>query len=299
MFSVIIPLYNKEVSIESTIRSVLNQTFTDFEVIVINDGSTDRSCDVVESINDSRIKLIHQDNQGVSAARNHGIREANLEWVAFLDGDDLWHAEHLSEFKKKIAAFPEISWLFSGFTIDNGKKQIKKVFSFDGKLANIFDSLLSGIIIHTSTVCIKRSMFDVHEDLFFKVGLNNSEDREVWYKLSCLCNSPVYIGKSLSMYFVGDENSLTGENTKGSNDQFLTMSTRIQSYTDNIGSEDKKKLLKFIVNFNRNALLNRYKYGTFKDEYKEYLSTYEYLLLRVTVRFPFLLRYMIYRFLYL
>lgn len=86
MFSVVIPLYNKELSIGNTIQSVLDQTCQDFEIIVVNDGSTDNSAAVVEAIEDDRIRLIHQENQGVSAARNRGIEETRGEWVAFWMG---------------------------------------------------------------------------------------------------------------------------------------------------------------------------------------------------------------------
>lgn len=80
MFSVVIPLYNKELSIKNTIESVLKQTFQDFEILVVNDGSTDNSAEIVEQIDDSRIRLIHQANQGVSAARNKGIEKAKFEY---------------------------------------------------------------------------------------------------------------------------------------------------------------------------------------------------------------------------
>ena len=77
MFYIIIPLYNKELSIKNTIQSVLSQTCQDFEIVVINDGSTDKGVKIVESVKDNRIRLIQQENQGVSAARNRGIKEAS------------------------------------------------------------------------------------------------------------------------------------------------------------------------------------------------------------------------------
>ena len=86
--SIIIPLYNKEAAIERTIQSVLCQEFHDFELIVVNDGSTDHSLDVVKGISDERIRIINQQNSGVSAARNRGMNEANGEYVLFLDADD-------------------------------------------------------------------------------------------------------------------------------------------------------------------------------------------------------------------
>ena len=90
MISVVIPLYNKEKQIKRTIQSVLTQTFQDFEIVIVNDGSTDNSTIEVEKIKDSRIRLIHQENAGVSAARNKGIEEAKYELIALLDADDEW-----------------------------------------------------------------------------------------------------------------------------------------------------------------------------------------------------------------
>lgn len=88
MISVIIPLYNKERIIERSLHSVLSQNYDDFEVIVVNDGSTDESAEIVKSINDSRITLIEQENGGPSKARNTGVRNAKGGWILFLDADD-------------------------------------------------------------------------------------------------------------------------------------------------------------------------------------------------------------------
>ena len=88
MISVVIPLYNKEPIIEKSLRSVLSQDYDDFEVVVVNDGSTDRSAEIVKGIDDSRISLIEQENGGPSKARNTGVKNAKGEWVVFLDADD-------------------------------------------------------------------------------------------------------------------------------------------------------------------------------------------------------------------
>ena len=91
MISVVIPLYNKEKQIKRTLQSVLTQTFQDFEIVIVNDGSTDNSTIEVEKIKDSRIRLIHQENAGVSAARNKGIEEAKYELIALLDAKtNIW-----------------------------------------------------------------------------------------------------------------------------------------------------------------------------------------------------------------
>lgn len=86
--SVIIPLYNKEKSIRRTIESLQKQTFQSFEIVIVNDGSTDNSVEIVNRIDDDRIRLINQDNAGPGAARNTGVKNAQAEWIVFLDADD-------------------------------------------------------------------------------------------------------------------------------------------------------------------------------------------------------------------
>ena len=109
MISVIIPLYNKEKQIAHTLRSVLNQTYQDFEVVIVNDGSTDCSVSEVEKVGDSRIRLVHQKNGGVSAARNKGIEEAKYELLAFLDADDEWKLEYLETQYNLFEKYPMCS----------------------------------------------------------------------------------------------------------------------------------------------------------------------------------------------
>lgn len=96
MISVIIPLYNKAATIERAVNSVLAQSVQDFELIVVNNGSTDGGDEIVRRMTDPRILLVEQDNQGVSMARNRGIREAKSEWIAFLDADDEWEPSFLA-----------------------------------------------------------------------------------------------------------------------------------------------------------------------------------------------------------
>ncbi|HOA81558.1 MAG TPA: glycosyltransferase family 2 protein, partial [Defluviitaleaceae bacterium] len=121
MFSVVIPLYNKELSIGNTIQSVLDQTYQEFEIVVVNDGSTDNSLQIVEQINDPRIRIINKPNGGVSSARNRGIKEAKSEWIALLDGDDLWTPNYLIEMKNLINDFHNNKFFGCNFsTIENG-----------------------------------------------------------------------------------------------------------------------------------------------------------------------------------
>src|SRR6056300_1045134 len=94
-FSVVIPLYNKEKFIEDTLKSVLNQTFNDFEVIIVNDGSSDNSLSIVEQFKSEKIRLFTNKNRGLSYTRNFGIKKAKSQYIGFLDADDLWENDFL------------------------------------------------------------------------------------------------------------------------------------------------------------------------------------------------------------
>ncbi|MBD3166981.1 glycosyltransferase [bacterium] len=116
--SVIIPLYNKEKYIVATLRSVLQQTQVDFEVIVVDDGSTDRSFEKIQPYLD-HIVFIHQENQGPSSARNRGILEARGEWIAFMDGDDLWRQGKLKTQVQFLRENPDFHWCGVNFTCES------------------------------------------------------------------------------------------------------------------------------------------------------------------------------------
>lgn len=183
MFSIVIPLYNKELSIENTIQSVLNQSIQDFEVLIVNDGSTDNSFAIVEKINDDRVRLLTQNNQGVSSARNSGIKAAQFEWIAFLDGDDIWHENHLEELRKMIMTFPHAKVLTTSFRFSDQRDMFKhprKTSIFE--IQDYFQEALREHLIWTSTVAI-------HQECFRSIGCFNpqlaiGEDLELWARLA-------------------------------------------------------------------------------------------------------------------
>jgi glycosyltransferase involved in cell wall biosynthesis len=183
MFSVLIPLYNKERSIKNTIQSVLDQNFNDFEIIVVNDGSTDNSPEIVKQFVDPRIRLIHQENQGVSAARNRGIKEAKYEWIAFLDGDDLWEINHLEEILRMMKIYPGEKVYVTSFRFSDGRNIYKHPRSSTiFKIENYFEEAIKEHLISTDNIV-------VHKECFSKVGgfnvaLNRGEDLDLWARLA-------------------------------------------------------------------------------------------------------------------
>ena len=136
--SVIIPLYNKEKIIQQCVDSILTQSFQNFELIIVNDGSTDNSLKIIEEIQDSRIRIINQENGGQSKARNTGIKNANADWLYFIDADDMSTPGCLQHFYELIQLNPQIE-MFCGEVLmsNNKRKKIAKTYS-DGIVNNPF-----------------------------------------------------------------------------------------------------------------------------------------------------------------
>lgn len=181
MFSVVIPLYNKENQIKKTLESVLNQTFKDFEVVIVNDGSKDKSVEVVEAFDDPRIRLINQENAGVSAARNRGIKEANNEWIAFLDADDLWKVNHLQVLNQMINERDEKVFCTS-FIRSNQQENLGNKDSSVDLIDDYFSKVIeSGHFFWTSIVCINKDVFN--KVGVFKEFLSRGEDLDLWARI--------------------------------------------------------------------------------------------------------------------
>lgn len=123
--SVVMPLFNKETQVLRSLRSILAQTPDAFELIVVNDGSTDASRRVVSSISDRRVRLIDQENAGVSAARNRGIREARADLIVFCDADDEWQGGHLADIADLKSGFPGADVYATGYLVADGERRLR------------------------------------------------------------------------------------------------------------------------------------------------------------------------------
>ena len=187
-FSIVISLYNKADYIENTLKSVLNQTFADYEIIVINDGSTDDSVTKVLGFNDSRIQLYNQENQGASAARNLGIEKAKNEYIAFLDADDLWKINHLEILNALIQNFPNAGIFASRYELvfNNGKNDIPKFkgisADYEGLIPDYFKTSLPYPIATSSSIVIPKSIFE--KTGFFKPAISSGQDVDMWIRIA-------------------------------------------------------------------------------------------------------------------
>lgn len=204
MISVVIPLYNKATSISSTLECVLNQIFSDWEVVVVDDGSTDDSANIVRSMDDSRIRLIRQPNAGVSAARNRGAIEAEGEFIAFLDADDEWDKNYLSTQFELTQKYPDCDVFAMNYEFQdiNGIKTATIINKLpfndaDGVLSNYFEvASCSHPPLWTSAVMVRKSAFQNIEG--FPVGIKSGEDLLTWARLACrykiaYCKTPLAV----------------------------------------------------------------------------------------------------------
>ena len=188
--TVVIPLYNKQATIQGALQSIFTQTVQPDEIIVVNDGSTDGSEKVVETINHPLIRLIHQPNSGVSAARNLGVREAKGDWIAFLDADDEWKPEFLETIMCLSASYPECYILATAYKLQDqhgNNKEIslnKMPFSGDhGILSNYFEvASCSNPPVWSSAVTIKKDA--IISTGGFPVGVKSGEDLVAWARLA-------------------------------------------------------------------------------------------------------------------
>ncbi|RLB01895.1 MAG: glycosyltransferase family 2 protein [Deltaproteobacteria bacterium] len=187
--SVTIPLYNKEKYIARALCSVLEQTFQNFEVIIIDDGSTDNGAEVIKSISDPRIKLIQQENAGVSAARNRGIKEAHTNLIAFLDADDEWKPKFLETILRLRKKFPEAGAYATAYeeVMPGGKVVVPKFkvippLPWEGLIPNYFRSALGPSPVWTSAVAVPKSVFRVVGT--FPIGEPLGEDLDMWGRIA-------------------------------------------------------------------------------------------------------------------
>lgn len=189
LISVVIPLYNKKESIASALDSVLAQTYQDFEVVVVDDGSSDNGASIVEGYTDSRIRLIRQENAGVSAARNKGIAEAKGAYVAFLDADDEWMPEFLEEIVMLQCAYPMCRAQATNYKISNQGEltpTILRKIPFKGEqgaLTNYFEvASRSNPPVCSICVCIEREL--LQEIGGFPLGIKSGEDLLTWARIA-------------------------------------------------------------------------------------------------------------------
>ena len=206
-FSVIIPLYNKAPYVAKAIQSVLSQTFTDYELVIVDDGSRDDSAEMAAKAMAGRpdCRLIRQENAGVSMARNNGVTASHGDYLCFLDADDWWEPTFLEEMSKLIAEFPDAGIYGTGYTIVNETKRKTRVapigveVGFEKGYINycqVYAKTLA-MPLWTGAVCIPRPVFDGMHG--FPQGIKLGEDFLLWIHIA-LKHKVAFLNKPLAFY---------------------------------------------------------------------------------------------------
>ena len=185
-FSVVIPLYNKEHYIESTIRSVLSQTCDDYELIVVDDGSKDNSLALARKYESERVRVIAQENQGVSVARNTGIQNARGNFIAFLDADDQWQPNYLATIQGLTDKFSESDIFVTAYAVDMGNGKINYSTRLEpemGLLPSYWLTLAKGYdFVWTSATVIRR--YALLQAGLFTPGEKIGQDLDMWARVA-------------------------------------------------------------------------------------------------------------------
>lgn len=213
MFSVIIPLYNKAYGIEKAIRSIINQKggFA-YEVIIINDGSTDGSGQIAERFTNDFIKVVHQKNSGVSIARNTGIKISKYDTICFLDADDWWEAEYFVTLYNLIHAYPNEKFFLLGFQkISKLGKKIVSLSKQPKVFENFGNSFLNTRALVTPSIAVKKDVL-FGADLFPE-GVSISEDLMLWSKIIGKYKV-VYTPKTVSNIYYEEDDSRANRGLK-------------------------------------------------------------------------------------
>ena len=236
LISIVIPTYNRADLIPKAIQSVLDQTYQNWELIIVDNYSDDGTKEVIDSFKDSRISMLLIPRTGsVAASRNLGVQHSKGEWIAFLDSDDWWFPEKLSSVCDAIQSDPDLIYhnlqIVSGHEDEDSRRRTK---SRKLKDPIFLDLLLNGNDIALSSVTVRKS-------IFMKVnGMNESptffaiEDYDTWLRIAKITNLFVHIPKALGAYQLHDGNI-------GRMNNFQYLSNALKSYLDELDKEQLRR----------------------------------------------------------
>lgn len=207
-FSVVVPLYNKEDFIERTVASVFAQNYPHFELIIVDDGSTDRSLERLEGMTDPRLRIVSQPNAGEGAARNTGMRESAHAWVALLDADDYWFSDHLAELAGAVTEFPAAGLIATSYLegADPAAAQpaqtqaVRRTIEYFAAAANHVGIVWSSAVALRKAVVTQVGKFS---------SARTGEDLEFWARMALA--APVVKSSRVTAYYYRNDQSLMAQ----------------------------------------------------------------------------------------
>lgn len=280
MISIVIPLYNKEKSIENTLSSVLKQTFTDYEIIVVDDGSTDNSLEVVNQCLSSlkNVKIIVKKNGGVSSARNAGIIAAKGEYVAFLDGDDIWESNYLETLAKLISDYPDCTiWGLGYGQLINGIETAQSNTSFNnyrGIIDNVwinYPGIWTGSSSRASLIV--AGLFDER--------ITHGEDIDMWWRLLLNGKGAIDYTDTYAFYNQDSENRAMNK--------VIPFEKHLPFYIEKYESY-RKGNVEFRRFFDKQCLYRLFPYATmpkYRKDLRRVLSQIDFSLQKKSMRYRF------------
>jgi glycosyltransferase involved in cell wall biosynthesis len=248
MFSVIIPYFNKSSYIIRCIDSVLRQTCEKYEIIIIDDGSTDNGIDLISKKYADLICIYSQKNQGVSVARNMGIKQAKYDYVAFLDADDAWHPQYLESVdfilknEKEVKIVGSHYSRFSNFF--DKKYDAPNYFRFD----NYFKEAIKNTYFTSSSSVIKKTFFEKNDG--FNKNLKKGEDHDVWFRTIQSGGNAFYITDTLAYYSDEDSNQITKCKIALENDLVGNINALYRDLKESNADKNFKKFISLYQYFN-------------------------------------------------
>ena len=262
-FSVVIPVYNKGPHIHRSISSVLNQTFQNFELILVNDASTDNSLAEIQKFTDERIRLFQRTEPGPGgyAGRNLGIEKARGEWVAFLDADDEWYPNHLEKMYQLAQEYPDVYFMSSGWQTKNNNAKKENAFLLKNKLKKTLiintENYLKNCLkkrqpVWTSVACINKNS-PLALNLFPQnINVKRGGDLHAWLKLICYHKELAWSNHIGAVYHLDSINMVT----KHANCSTTLMSKPIYKYlSGNLNNKEKNLLKKYLNLRLKNTLI--------------------------------------------
>ena len=284
MISVVIPLYNKAQSIRKTLDSVLAQTYKDFEIVVVDDGSTDDSANVAEAVLrectvygvECKGKVIRKANGGVSSARNAGILAAKGEYIAFLDGDDLWHPEYLETLHQLILDYPNASLYGIGCTTINGDKIPEDVTptTLRGEVEDVWNNY-PGYWTGSSSSSSRARLSEIG---LFDTRMTHGEDIDMWWRL-LLSGKGVFDNRVLAYYRQDTENRAMNK--------LIPLEKHIPYFVDKY-AEARANNVDFRRYFDREIIYRLYPYmfdARYRKDAKRIAKQMDYSLQKWTMKF--------------
>ncbi|GAB3693465.1 glycosyltransferase family 2 protein [Spirosoma flavus] len=274
MFSIVIPLYNKAAYVGKAIESVLKQTFQNFELIIVDDGSADNSLYEVNKYTDPRLKVIRQLNAGVSSTRNKGVQYAQFNFIAFLDADDWWNNCFLEEMAKLITNYPEANLYGSSYYVVkhgiNKRAEIGLSSNFEAGYIDYFKvySRTFWVPINCSFVVLSKTAFDQVGG--FNSSIKFGEDFDLWVRIA-LKGKVAYVNKALaySNQDADPQYRALGNNKFWKKDEHVTFYfSALQK-----NQQDNHTLNYLLDGLKVRSLVNYYLRGVYRNEVRSILKT--------------------------